>query len=657
MDTSNELVHSVDPDGPASVLLTTAGTIRALNASMALALGEPAEKCIGRDFAGLLPETQRTTVKVLVSHVARSRTPAIRVLEFQGHSDVPTACLVQAQAVRTGEEGHRLVWVREVDAQDDLDSLLIPFRLAAKAADLGVFVFWREQKRFEWLGGSPRIAALAPADMSAREVTRRVHPDDRQKFWKLVNNTTAAPSAWTRCRFRTDSDGRRLLAFQNRLIRLGRDGPRLILGMVRDETQQEARRQELLSALDVERDRARQIAGFSAALIRASTEQELTRIILTRVAATFGGTGALLALVDGDRLRISTDARICPQLVRALDGMPLDASHPLAEAIRTGEPQFITDKEDFLRRFSQQRDILRHPGADAAMAIIPLSPIGGQPLGAWSVAYDRPHQPSPDERALISTLADLAGQALTRIRLQQGRMELATVLQETMLSSVPQRLPGLEIAARYQAARDGLEIGGDWYDAFPTFDDAVALTIGDAQGHDVDAAAFMGRVRASMRAIAAHEPDPATVLGRTNDLLIAMDVTSFASCTFLRFDPQDGKVVGASAGHVPLVWARDDGTHGIRELAGGPVLGVLSSEGYLNETFALDTDTVLIMVTDGVVEGPGLALEAGLERAGELAAQALHDGKPLVAIADEVLHAALAVDHVDDVAALLVRRA
>ncbi|WP_265737485.1 hypothetical protein [Actinacidiphila soli] len=38
-------------------------------------------------------------------------------------------------------------------------------------------------------------------------------------------------------------------------------------------------------------------------------------------------------------------------------------------------------------------------------------------------------------------------------------------------------------------------------------------------------------------------------------------------------------------------------------------------------------------------------------------AQALHDGKPLEAIADEVLHAALAVDHVDDVAALLVRRA
>ncbi|MGW1707732.1 PAS domain-containing protein [Streptomyces sp. NPDC002206] len=134
MDTSNELVHSVDPDGLASVVLTTAGAIRSLNASMTEALGEPPEKYIGRDFAGFLPETQRTAVKVLVSHAARSRTPApaIRVLEFQGHSDVPTACLVQAQVIRTGEEGHRLVWIREVDAQDDLDSLLIPVRAALR---------------------------------------------------------------------------------------------------------------------------------------------------------------------------------------------------------------------------------------------------------------------------------------------------------------------------------------------------------------------------------------------------------------------------------------------------------------------------------------------------------------------------------------------
>ncbi|WP_328981107.1 PP2C family protein-serine/threonine phosphatase [Streptomyces mirabilis] len=109
-------------------------------------------------------------------------------------------------------------------------------------------------------------------------------------------------------------------------------------------------------------------------------------------------------------------------------------------------------------------------------------------------------------------------------------------------------------------------------------------------------------------------------------------------------------------GHVPLLCIREDGSSDIRELPGGPVLGVLSGTDYLEETFTLEEGTALIMVTDGVVEGPGLTLDDGLERAGTLAAQALHDGLNAEAIADRILDAAVAVDHLDDVAVLVIRR-
>ncbi|MGW3246104.1 PP2C family protein-serine/threonine phosphatase [Streptomyces sp. NPDC001070] len=256
----------------------------------------------------------------------------------------------------------------------------------------------------------------------------------------------------------------------------------------------------------------------------------------------------------------------------------------------------------------------------------------------------------------MSTLADLAGQALRRIRLQQARVELAAALQQSMLPTLPEHLPGLEVAARYQPSRDGLDIGGDWYDAFVTPDGAVALEIGDSQGHDVDAAAFMGQVRTSMRAIASQEPDPATVLTRTNELLVAMNAARFASCTMLYIGPREGQVTGASAGHVPLLCVRDDGSSDVRELPGGPVLGVLSGTDYREEIFTLDEGTALVMVTDGVVEGPGLTLDAGLERAGTLAAHALHNGLNADAIADRILDAAVGVDHLDDVAVLVIRR-
>ncbi|MGW4560608.1 PP2C family protein-serine/threonine phosphatase [Streptomyces sp. NPDC004365] len=172
----------------------------------------------------------------------------------------------------------------------------------------------------------------------------------------------------------------------------------------------------------------------------------------------------------------------------------------------------------------------------------------------------------------------------------------------------------------------------------------------------MDAAAAMGQVRASMRAIAAHEPDPTSVLMRTNELLLTMQAARFASCTMLYIDPGNGRVTGASAGHVPLLYARDDGSHSIRELPGGPVLGVLPDADYPEETFTLDKDAALVMVTDGVVEGPTLTLDAGLERAGKLAAQAVHDGLNAEETADLILDDAVAENHLDDVAVLIIRR-
>jgi serine phosphatase RsbU (regulator of sigma subunit) len=86
------------------------------------------------------------------------------------------------------------------------------------------------------------------------------------------------------------------------------------------------------------------------------------------------------------------------------------------------------------------------------------------------------------------------------------------------------------------------------------------------------------------------------------------------------------------------------------------VVAVVPDTQYREETFTLDEDSALVMVTDGLVEGPGLTLDAGLERAGTLAAEALHDGLNAQETADRILDTAVAVDHLDDVAVLVIRR-
>ncbi|MGW7421712.1 SpoIIE family protein phosphatase [Streptomyces sp. NPDC054813] len=650
MDFSDELLDRSEP----SALLYPDGVIRSLNTAMATALGRRIEQCVGRHIWELVPASQSSVVRRIVAH-ANEQQLAMRVLELSRPGRVSMVTLVEARSM-TAAGGEQLVWVHSLSMHNDLGSLLIPFRMSAKSAGLGLCVYLPEVQQIEWLGGAPAVGALFPeASVPLPWVVRHLHPDDRGTLRQLLGSDTPG-RPWTGLRFQDERGDWHHLACQTRRIQLGYDGPKQVFGTIRDDTRQEARRKQMLAALGAERHRAHEIAAFSSALIRTATEQQLQQVVLTRLAATFGGTGAALALVDDGHLVVSSDAGLSLWDVGVLDRGYLDEQRPLAQAIRTAEPQFIPDQEELLRRWPHGDAAPLPWPAPAAVSITPLGATGEQPLGAWVVTYDSGHRPSADESAFMITLAELAGQALGRIRLDEARLELAAAVQRSMLPTLPESLPGLEVAARYQPCRSGLDVGGDWYDVFLMPDGEVTLEIGDAQGHDVDAAACMGQVRGAMRAIAAREPDPGTVLTHTNQLLVAMDVPRFASCTMLHIDPRTGQVTGTSAGHVPLLCAHTDGSHDVYHLPGGPLLGILPDADYLQDTFTLDKDTALVMVTDGVVEGPDLVLDVGLERTGTLAAEALHDGLSAEETADRILDAATELKHHDDLAVLVVRR-
>ncbi|MFH9613339.1 PP2C family protein-serine/threonine phosphatase [Streptomyces pratensis] len=254
---------------------------------------------------------------------------------------------------------------------------------------------------------------------------------------------------------------------------------------------------------------------------------------------------------------------------------------------------------------------------------------------------------------LLSTLQHLTARARQEVELHQARVDLAQALQRNMLPATLPAFPGLRTAARYAPARDGLDIGGDWYDGFLLPDGSLGLSIGDVQGHDVEAAAFMGQIRIAMRAIAISASDPAEVMGRTNDLIISMNSTLFATCSFLRLDPRSRELRSARAGHVASVWATSDGRSGITADAGGLPLGIEPHERYPVATRDLNVAGAFVLLTDGVIEGPSLAIDDGLDRIRRLvSAHALADAEEL---ADEVLRAAVLTGHEDDAAVLVLR--
>ncbi|MER6217704.1 PP2C family protein-serine/threonine phosphatase [Streptomyces sp. NPDC001272] len=249
-------------------------------------------------------------------------------------------------------------------------------------------------------------------------------------------------------------------------------------------------------------------------------------------------------------------------------------------------------------------------------------------------------------------LGRLTAQAREGAQLNHARVELAEALQREMLPASLPVLPGLRTAARYAPAQHGLDIGGDWYDGFRLPEGALAFSIGDVQGHDVAAAAFMGQVRVCLRAVAAVVTDPGEVLGRANDVLLSMDCELFATCSLLRFDPRTGELQGARAGHVPAVWATVDGRHGIAEDAGGPPLGLTPGAAYEVTRRRLTAAGSIVLLTDGVVEGPSFPIEAGLERVSRIVRE--RAGGDPGELAAEVMKVADSTGHADDAAVLVL---
>ncbi|MBJ6612598.1 serine/threonine-protein phosphatase [Streptomyces griseoincarnatus] len=255
---------------------------------------------------------------------------------------------------------------------------------------------------------------------------------------------------------------------------------------------------------------------------------------------------------------------------------------------------------------------------------------------------------------LLIRLGTLTAQARAAAEVQRSRVELAVALQRGML---PRGLPagdGVRLAVRYVPANQGLNVGGDWYDAFSMPDGRIGLSIGDVQGHNIEAAAFMGQVRVGLRALASVDSHPGELLARTNELLLTLGADLFATCTFMRLDPETRVLESARAGHLPCVWATADGRSGVTEDEGGPPLGVLSGAVYPVTRYRLDSGGVFVMVTDGVVEGPSMRLDEGLEQVSRLAGIAAVARMDADALAAAVIKGAAEVGHDDDAAVLVI---
>ncbi len=246
----------------------------------------------------------------------------------------------------------------------------------------------------------------------------------------------------------------------------------------------------------------------------------------------------------------------------------------------------------------------------------------------------------PDEIRLLSTLGRQAGQALDRARLSDQQRRVATTLQQSMLPSQLPEDPRLGLSACYRPADDGMQVGGDWYDAFFLDHDRIGLVVGDVVGRGLHAAAAMGQLRSAVRALAAVDAGPALLLTRLDSFVEGVPAAQTATLAYAEIDLRDGSVVYACAGHPPPVLVDAAGT--ATQLWGGrstPLGAHFGVRARTQATTVLQPGSRLALYTDGLVELRDTPLDESIENL----ARVLGDcaGRPLLGLAEAVADAVL----------------
>jgi PAS domain S-box-containing protein len=326
----------------------------------------------------------------------------------------------------------------------------------------------------------------------------------------------------------------------------------------------------------------------------------------------------------GNSVVAGADPEAAARLERIRRESPLDpnGSHPVAQVLREGRPMIWRDltSPGVASDVAQSDDhlqLMKEAGYNSA-AVIELK-ARGRTLGALSFLHARPDlRYEKADLDLLVELADRAAIALDNARLYRERDRIAESLQRGLRPPSPAYVEGLDISVVFEAAGEGVEIGGDLYDVLPT-DDGCWILIGDVAGKGSTAAGVSVAVRHSVRGLTREIERPAEVLTRVNEMLLeGSTLNDFATAMLIRMRrlPEGWEVELAAAGHPAAVHVTDEGPV---QMAGGSVLGALDEARIAEHSIELKSEETLVLCTDGWLEAGPVAGHRESEALAEMA--------------------------------------
>lgn len=437
-----------------------------------------------------------------------------------------------------------------------------------------------------------------------------VHPDDRRQVLSTIRSGIARRTAFEMEYRLRRADGEYRWLFDQGAPRWGRDGE--LDGYtgscvdIHDRRRSE-RDDRLLARIGLLLD---------APLSLEERLEETVRALLPEVA-----DASVVELIGDDgALRRAAAAQVDAGRATVVGSLPpAHPEGPIGLVARGGEARLVGDASEDLH------DAALHRRIEARSAVVVPLVARGRRIGVFALFTSRAHSNrllGQADLRLAGRVAVRAALAIDNARLYRAQRSIADTLQRALLPARLPDLPWATLACTYVAAGEGVEAGGDFYDAFRADgDDAWALVVGDVCGKGPEAAALTAMARYTLRALAPDAPGPGRLIERLNAAIARQDAgnTRFLTACVARIErAADGIAVTlASAGHPPPVIARADGRIEWTT-ARGTLVGVFPDIRLEEAELRLAPGDRLVLYTDGITEarrGTRLLGDDGLDRA------------------------------------------
>jgi serine phosphatase RsbU (regulator of sigma subunit) len=260
------------------------------------------------------------------------------------------------------------------------------------------------------------------------------------------------------------------------------------------------------------------------------------------------------------------------------------------------------ERIDELARDAVQARLLRTLGLKSYM-VVPLE-ARGRLFGV--VAFlSGGRRYGADDLALAEDLAARAAIAVDNARLYGERSYIASTLQQALLPENLPELPGADVAARYLAAGEVNEVGGDFYDIYRAGDQTWGLAIGDVRGKGPRAAAITALARYTLRTASLTEHAPSRILRVLNEAMLrhrADDRFCTVAYASIRPSSRGGMrlTLGVGGHPLPLILRRDGSVE--RVGTPGTLIGLVADPDITDQTVELEPGDSIVLYTDGVPE-------------------------------------------------------